>query len=154
MLQGLNAASKQFHGWLPRELDRSDLALSISLLDLLKWLQYTYTEKTSIPFPFKLNGIWSWWQFSFWFSEPNWTPFGSKSKGKLSPRSYPIQFERKWNASFLSITRFSIAVLPTIHYDQTTWRTLRVLLIVYTVVYSEERVFYWGHILCPTPHST
>ena len=35
-------------------------------------------------------------------SEPNWIPFGSKSKGKLSPRSYPIQFERKWNASFLS----------------------------------------------------
>ena len=28
--------------------------------------------------------------------EPNRTPFGSKSKGKLSPRSYPIQCERKW----------------------------------------------------------
>ena len=27
--------------------------------------------------------------------EPNGIPFGSKSKGKLSPRSYPIQFERK-----------------------------------------------------------
>ena len=26
-----------------------------------------YTEKTSIPFPFKLNGIWSWCQFSFRF---------------------------------------------------------------------------------------
>ena len=24
--------------------------------------------------------------------EPNGIPFGSKSKGKLSPRSYPIQF--------------------------------------------------------------
>jgi len=32
--------------------------------------------------------------------EPNWIPFGSKSKGKLSPRSYPIQFE--WKYSFLS----------------------------------------------------
>ena len=27
--------------------------------------------------------------------EPNVIPFGSKSKGKLSPRSYPIQFESK-----------------------------------------------------------
>ena len=33
--------------------------------------------------------------------EPNGIPFGSKSKGKLSPRSYPIQFERKY--SFLSM---------------------------------------------------
>ena len=34
--------------------------------------------------------------------EPNRNPFGSKSKGKLSPRSYLIQFERKWKYSFLS----------------------------------------------------
>ena len=34
--------------------------------------------------------------------EPNGIPFGSKSKGKLSSRSYPIQFERKWKYSFLS----------------------------------------------------
>ena len=27
--------------------------------------------------------------------EPNGNPFGSKAKGKLSPRSYPIQFESK-----------------------------------------------------------
>ena len=31
------------------------------------WYPRAYTEKTSIPFPFKLNGIWSWWQFSFEF---------------------------------------------------------------------------------------
>ena len=37
--------------------------------------------------------------FAFDF-EPNGTPFVSKSKGKLSPRSYPIQFERKWKYSF------------------------------------------------------
>ena len=24
-----------------------------------------FTEKARIPFPFTLNGIWSWWQFSF-----------------------------------------------------------------------------------------
>ena len=35
--------------------------------------------------------------------EPNGIPFGSKSKRKLSPRSYPIQCERKWKHSFLSV---------------------------------------------------
>ena len=35
--------------------------------------------------------------------EPNGNPFGSKSEGKLSPRSYPIQFERKSNTSFFSV---------------------------------------------------
>ena len=34
--------------------------------------------------------------FPFYF-EPNGIPFGSKSKGKLSQRSYPIQFERKYS---------------------------------------------------------
>ena len=46
-----------------------------------------YDRGDSFPFDFKPNGI----------------PFGSKSKGKLSPRSYPIQYERKWNTSFLSV---------------------------------------------------
>ena len=32
-----------------------------------------YTEKTIFLFPFKLNGIWSWWQFSFRF----WTKWNS-----------------------------------------------------------------------------
>ena len=36
--------------------------------------------------------------------ESNRNPFGPKSKGKQSPRSYPIQYERKWNYSFLSLT--------------------------------------------------
>ena len=62
----------------------------------------TCTEKTSIPFPFKGNGIWSWWQFSFRF-EPNGIPFGSISKGNLSAWSYHIQYERKWNTSCLSV---------------------------------------------------
>ena len=34
--------------------------------------------------------------------EPHGFPFGSKLKGKLSPQPYHIQFERKWNTSFLS----------------------------------------------------
>ena len=66
-------------------------------------LYRVHTDKTIFPFPFTLNGIWSWGQFSFRFSEKNEIPFGSKSKGKLSPRSYPIQGERKWKHSFLSV---------------------------------------------------
>ena len=31
-----------------------------------------------------------------------------KSKGKLSPRSYPIQFEWKWNTSFLSVKKIPV----------------------------------------------
>ena len=38
-------------------------------------------------------------------SEPNGIPNDSKSKVKLSPRSYPIICERKWNTSFLSVKR-------------------------------------------------
>ena len=34
--------------------------------------------------------------------EPNVIPFGSESEGKLSPRSYRIQCERKWKHSFIS----------------------------------------------------
>ena len=43
--------------------------------------------------------------------EPNGMPFGSKSKGKLSPRSYPIQCDRKWKYSFLSVLRGKIVLL-------------------------------------------
>ena len=35
--------------------------------------------------------------------EPNRIPFGSKSREKLSIRSYPIQSERKWKCSFHSV---------------------------------------------------
>ena len=37
--------------------------------------------------------------------EPNGMPIGSNSKRKLSPRSYPIQCERKWEYSFISVSR-------------------------------------------------
>jgi len=44
--------------------------------------------------------------YSFPFDfEPTGNPFGSKSKGNLSPRSHPIQYERKWKTSFLSVVR-------------------------------------------------
>ena len=40
--------------------------------------------------------------------EPDEISFGSKSKGKLAPRSYPIQCERKWKYSFLSVPYWRI----------------------------------------------
>ena len=46
---------------------------SKQLLDAYRWNARCYTEKTSIPFPFKLNGIWSWWHLSFRF----WTKWKS-----------------------------------------------------------------------------
>ena len=45
--------------------------------------------------------------------EPNGVPFGSKLKGKLSPRSYPIQFEKKWKYSFLSVHQMSFIPDPS-----------------------------------------
>ena len=36
-------------------------------------------------------------------SEPNGIQFGWKSKGNLSPWSYPIQCERNWRYSFISV---------------------------------------------------
>ena len=52
-----------------------------------------YDRGDSFPFDFEPNGI----------------PFGLKSKEKLSPRSYPIQFERKWKYSFLSALSSAVA---------------------------------------------
>ena len=46
-----------------------------------------YDRSDSFPFDFEPNGI----------------PFGSKSKGELSPRPYPIQLERKWKYSFFNV---------------------------------------------------
>ena len=46
-----------------------------------------YDHGDSFPFDFEPFGI----------------PFGSKSKEKTSPRLYPIQCERKWKHSFLSV---------------------------------------------------
>ena len=78
-----------------REMLISRTAISLSVTFFPVWQSF-YTGKTIFPFPFTLNGIWSLWQFSFRFSEPNGFPIGSKSKGKLSARSYPIEFESKW----------------------------------------------------------
>ena len=55
-----------------------------------------YDRGDSFPLNFEPNGI----PFS---SKANGILFSLKSKRKLSPRSYPIQFERKWKYSFLSV---------------------------------------------------
>ena len=55
--------------------------------------------------------------FSFDF-EPNGIPFGSKSKGKQSPRSYPIHCERKWKYCFLSVEGSSELVFDAYILDQ------------------------------------
>ena len=60
---------------------------------LSHWMGYDRGD--SFPFDFKPNGI----------------SFGSKSKGKPSPRSYAIQFERKWKTSFLSVESESVTLL-------------------------------------------
>ena len=58
---------------------------------------------------------------SFVFNfEPNGISFILKSKGKLSPRSYPIQCERKRKRSFLSVL-----VLIRGRYDE--WCTAEIL---------------------------
>ena len=72
-----------------------------------------YDNGDSFPFDFEPNGI----------------PFGSKSKGKLSPRSYPIQYERKWKYSFLSVEtkRYMLNVNETCTaYASTTGRWTQV----------------------------
>ena len=51
-----------------------------------------YDHGESFPFNFEQNVI----------------PFGSKSKGKLSLQSHPIQCERKWKYSFLSLRPVSV----------------------------------------------
>ena len=50
-----------------------------------------YDRGDSFPFDFEPNGI----------------PLGSKSIGKLSLRSYPNQFERKWK-----LKKFSVEAIP------------------------------------------
>ena len=61
-----------------------------------------YDRGDSFPFDFKSSGF----------------PFGSKSKGKMSPRSNPIQHERKGNIVF-SVWAKSGVVTPLlpVHFD-------------------------------------
>ena len=46
-------------------------------------LEFPRKWKIIFPFPFKLNRIWSWWEFSFRFSDPNDISFGSKYRNGI-----------------------------------------------------------------------
>ena len=65
--------------------------------------------------------------FAFDF-EPDGIPLGSKLKGKLSPRSYPIQYERKRKYSFLSVYECRLGVaspaMRKLYSGQNTWGPL------------------------------
>ena len=63
---------------------------------------FSYTQKLLFYFLSNWMGYGRGDSFPFDF-EPNGFPFCSKSKGKLSPRSYPIQCERNWKYSFVSV---------------------------------------------------
>ena len=54
-------------------------------------------------------------RFSFDF-EPNGNQFGSIYEGRLSQRPYPIQFERRWKYSFLSVRDWVSEVGMTFNY--------------------------------------
>ena len=49
------------------------------LLEFVHWLRPLYTEKTIFPYPFTVNGIWSWWQFLNQMEFPLEILFGSKT---------------------------------------------------------------------------
>ena len=85
MFEGCQGMSWIGHPWLPRGARHAWSCTLRKLYFLSYWMGYDHGD--SFPFDFEPNGI----------------PFGSKSKGKLSPRSYPIQFERKRNTSNLSV---------------------------------------------------
>ena len=69
-----------------------------------------YDHGDSLPFDFEPNGI----------------PFGSKSKGKLSPRSHPIQYERKWKYSFLIVL-----LMPSLHSNEGKFSQNEILTLVW-----------------------
>ena len=71
-----------------------------------------HTEKTMFPFPFTLNGIWSWWQFSFRF----WTKWNSiwlriEKKAVTTTISHSIWKEIEY--------MFSQCIRHVIWYDRT-----------------------------------
>ena len=62
-------------------------------------------------------------------SEPNGNPFGSKSKGKLSPRSYLIRCERKWKYWFLSVPYHDrLRYFYTIMFTHSKWTPQNVVI--------------------------
>ena len=79
--------------------------------------------------------------------EPNGFPFGSKLTGKLSPRSYPIQCERKWKHSFLSVRK--LASLAIIMVLRTGLSQLRIENLLFAILMSGN-FFFNNHVSVPT----
>ena len=86
---------------------------------------YDYCDSFRFPFDFELNGI----------------PFGSKLKGKLSPRSYPIQCERNWKYSFRSVGA-GMSAIHKLNVSQTCMQTIsrNILQILDKINYSMQYV--------------
>ena len=87
------------------------------------WVGVTgwYTEKTgTIPFPFKMNGIWSWWLFFFRF----WTKWNSmwfKIERKIVPKIISHSIWKEMEIWFSQCTRrnlFRIAQQSKLNLDR------------------------------------
>ena len=75
------------------EYDRGDSFFILNQMETTSnWMEYDRGDSFHLFFLFR---FWTKWN-SIWFR---------KSKGNLSPRSYPIQCERKWKYSFVSVSR-------------------------------------------------
>ena len=68
---------------------------------------FHYTEKNSIAFPFQLNEIWSWWQFSFRF----WT---------------------KWSSIWLKIERITVTTIIS----HSMWKEMEIYSLLRVSVFS------------------
>ena len=82
--------------------------LDLKFVQLLETWDCTTLRKLNLHFLSHWMGYHRSDSFPFDF-EPNVIPFGSKSKGKLSPRSYLIQCERKWKFNFLSAVQSEVS---------------------------------------------
>ena len=70
------------------------------------WIKHSL--KNRFPVSFKIETEYNCGDiFPLDFEPQNGIPFCSKSKGKLSSRSYSIQFERKWKSIFQSVAYHS-----------------------------------------------
>ena len=63
---------------------------------LSHWIGYDRGDS----FPYTLDGIWSWWQFFFRFSEPNGIPFGSENRKEICHHDH-IPFNVKGNGNIV-----------------------------------------------------
>jgi len=120
-------------------LTKSIVKLSLSqsqdrlrkLYFLSNWMGYDRGD--SFPFDFEPNGI----------------SFDLKSNGKLSPQSYPIQFERKWKYSFLSLyyEPIFLSCLPSKHSEKRFSVSIQIERIKFAFI-KWEKWFVWSCSIC------